>query len=119
MELAIKIEEFLKLIDTIRPEYNRNFEIVGEMDKQAQDQLHSLELDNLNYKERAKLATQMYKSRKERRYAKDMVSLLEPFEFWISDQLNAKAINKLKIVLGEVRKKEDAMAKRIYRKRGN
>lgn len=65
------ISAFLNLIIQSENEYQFALELQRAEEKKTQDVLHMLELDNLNYKERAKLATQLKNIRQKRRRYKD------------------------------------------------
>ncbi|CCY68993.1 putative uncharacterized protein [Clostridium sp. CAG:678] len=80
----------------------------------TQDYLHELELSNLNYAEREKIATKLRNVRRERRKAKDYIEICEPLEEFIHNGNNQKFIGKLKEVLGQVRKLEKSHRNRIY-----
>ena len=69
----------------------------------TQDYLHELELSNLNYAEREKIATKLRNVRRERRKAKDYIEISEPLEEFIHNGNNQKFVGKLKEVLGQVR----------------
>ena len=111
------IEAFLNRLDEVKPAYDWHFNNVGERDKESTDYLHSLELDGLGYAARAKLATKWKLNRTDRRKSKDMVVLLEPVMKFLEDEMNKKTINRLRNVLGEVRKQEETQKNRGYRKR--
>lgn len=115
--VSSNISLFLNYVEKCRSAYQYCYEQVNLKDKETQDILHKLELDNLHYKERAVLATQLQKIRKERRIMKDEVEELAAFIEWINN--NTTAINKLKEVLGETRKQENYHANRVYHPRVN
>ena len=77
----------------------------------TQDILHKLELDGLNYRERAKLATQLADIRRQRRTYKDEVEAYADIADFVKD--NKNFINKLEQLLGKVRKVEKS---HVYRK---
>ena len=80
----------------------------------TQDYLHSLELDDLKCDERSKIATKLMINRKDRRYYKDRVEEFEPIVQFFDDPQNKKVLDKLKQVLGQVRKAENYHKDRIY-----
>ena len=53
-KLSQTISEICAFLDTSVKDYNYNYEQVQVMDKLTQDYLHKLELDGLDYRERAK-----------------------------------------------------------------
>lgn len=76
--------------------------------------MHQLELDNLKCAERSKVATQLAICRKDRRYYKDKVTELQKLVDFLKEPENKKVIEKLKKVLGEVKKEERAHENRFY-----
>lgn len=87
------------------------------LDKLTQDYLHSLELDNLDYKQRAKLATQLAACRRQRRASKDTVETLEPLITFIESDKGKNMLNMMREVLGKTRKIEEKMEYRQYRRK--
>ena len=81
-------------------------------DMKTQDILHKLELENVNYKERAKLATQLANIRKERRKYKNEFQEHADIAHFAKD--NEKFIHQLEQLLGNVRKVEKYHAERQY-----
>lgn len=80
--------------------------------KKTQDYLHKIELENLNYKERAKLSTKLMENRKLRRKYKDEYEELSPLSNFVAE--NKVFIRKLEQLLGEVRKVEKYHTNRQY-----
>lgn len=72
------ISDFVQMMEEASKDYAWNYDEVNRMDRLTQDYLHKLELDNLDYKERAKVATQIAKCRQARRACKDTVEVLKP-----------------------------------------
>ena len=60
------ISDFVQMMEEASKDYAWNYDEVNRMDRLTQDYLHKLELDNLDYKERAKVATQIAKCRQAR-----------------------------------------------------
>ena len=83
----------------------------------TQDYLHKLELENLTYGERAKVATKLAQCRKLRRESKDTVEILEPFILFLENDKGKRLSGLLSEVLGKVRKLEERMEGRTYRYR--
>lgn len=108
------IEEFLNFLSDVKSKYNFAFDEVNQQDKLTQDYLHSIELDNLKYEERNKIATKLVINRKDRRYYKDIVEEYEPIVEFLDDSNNKKIINQLTQVLGKVRKQEERHKNRVY-----
>lgn len=111
------ISEFLNFVVEAQAQYKIYFDEVGRQDKLTQDYLHSLELDNLKYDERSKVATRLMMNRKDRRYYKNRVEELESIVQFMEDVQNKKAIDKLTQVLGQTRKIEERQKDRKYKPR--
>ena len=109
------ISAFLNMIDQVQSDYAWNSEEITRLDKLTQDYLHILELDSPDYKERAKIATQLQKCRQDRRTSKDTIEILEPLVSYLDTDNGKKAINLMKEVLGRTRKAETKMEHRVYR----
>ena len=87
---------------------------VDRLEKLQQDYLHKLELEDLKYEGRAKVATQLARCRQQRREAKDMKTALEPLVFWLDTDKGKQLTNMLNEVLGQTRKVENKLKDRIY-----
>lgn len=90
-----------------------------QLNNTTQDILHDLELGDLNYKERAKVATKLAGVRRERRVEKDTVEELEDFVSWYTDPVTKRVLDQLRNVLGKVRKQEEYHENRSYKKKGD
>ena len=90
-----------------------------QLNNTTQDILHDLELGDLNYKERAKVATKLAGARRERRVEKDTIEELEDFVSWYTDPVTKRVLDQLRNVLGKVRKQEEYHENRSYKKKGN
>lgn len=108
------ISEFLDFISNINSAYNDCLDEMKKQEQLTQDYLHSLELDDLRYDERNKIATKLATNRKDRRYFKDRVEEYEPIIKFLNEPQNKNILNKLKNVLGEVRKMENYHKDRFY-----
>lgn len=106
------ITAFLNLIIQSENEYQFALELQRAEEKKTQDILHMLELDNLNYKERAKLATQLKNIRQKRRRYKDEVEELECIVQFKKE--NKNLVNMLTQLLGKQRKVEKSHIDRHY-----
>ena len=111
------IKETCDMLNRAISDYNFAYERVHELDGLKNDILHSLELDGLNYEERAKLATKLTKLLQERREFKDIVATLTPLVEFLQSDRGATTLNLLKEVLGKTRKVENYMCSCTYRKR--
>ena len=108
------ITEFLNFLSGVESSYQFSVDEMQTQEKLTQDYLHSLELDNLDYKERSKIATKLATNRKDRRYYKDKVEEYQPIIEFLNNPQNKKVINELKNVLGQVRKQEEYHKNRFY-----
>lgn len=113
------ISDFLNFIAAAQSHYKFCLEEMVNQDKLTQDYLHSLELDELKYNERNKLATKLTINRKDRRYYKDRVEELESIVQFFEEPQNKKVLDKLTNVLGAVRKAEGYHKHRTYVPRVN
>lgn len=109
-----KISMFCALADATIKENAAASEEITKLDKLTQDYLHMLELNHLNYKERAKIATKLSKCRQERRRAKDVADITAPLTDFLQADKGKIALNSLKEILGQTRKIERLMNIRSY-----
>lgn len=113
-KLSEQISDFIKLINSAVPSFNYFYDKMLEQDKITQDILHKLELEDVKYNERARLATELQKVRRDRRKYKDCVEELELIKNFALDDKNKKFINNLGQLVGAVRKVEKYHADRHY-----
>lgn len=112
IKVSTSISNFLNLFKEIEQAYPYMEEKLQEQDKLTQDLLHQLELENLKYKGRAKVATKLSQVRRARRNYKDYIEELQPVITYI--QNNKKVINDLQKLLGDTRKQEKKHVNRRY-----
>lgn len=110
------ITEFLNLIDRARDEYFVAAQKVSEENKRQQDLLHDIEFTT-NSRERNKLCTKLHRSRKERRYWKDIQEETEIIAKFADDATNKGTIDRMKQMLGQLRKMERYHTDRTYTRR--
>ena len=108
------ITEFLNFLSSIESSYKFCLAEMKRQEQLTQDYLHSLELDDLRYEERNKVATKLAINRKDRRYYKDRVEEYEPIIKFLNEQKNKNVVNQLKQVLGECRRAENYHKDRFY-----
>lgn len=101
-------------MDQVIKDYVWNTEQSIRMDQLTQDYLHMLELEELNYSERAKLATKLMQCRQLRREYKDTVEILEPLVQFLDSDRGRNMLNLLREALGKTRKVEKLMENRMY-----
>lgn len=116
-QFSMDIVNFLDMITSAKDDYDWNLDEVIRLDKLTQDYLHMLELENLDYRQRAKVATKISKCLQLRRASKDTVEVLKPFIEFIDSGKGRQMINLTKEVLGKTRKVEQRMVDRAYRYR--
>ena len=108
------ISEILSILENAKKDYEWNDAERRRCESLTQDYLHSLELDGLTYKQRAKVATQLALCRKERREHKDMVMALDPLVTFLESDKGKNMINLMREALGKTRKIETHMETRRY-----
>lgn len=108
------IVALVSMLDSAKKDYEWNSQSVKSMDELTQDYLHSLELDHLGYKERAKIATKLSECRRERREHKDMAMNLEPLVTFLDSEKGRQMMNLMREALGKTRKIENYMQNRRY-----
>ena len=116
-QFSTTISDFCSMVTEVVQDYEWNKTEVNRLDRLTQDYLHKLELDNLDYRERAKVATQLTKCRQLRRASKDTVEILEPFVEFIESDKGKQTMNLMREALGKTRKVERYMENRTYRYR--
>lgn len=106
------ISDFLTIVRIAEQNYKVYEDLLANEDKLTQDILHTLELEDINYNEKAKLATKLKTNRKDRRYYKDVFMIIEELVKW--KQEYKQSYEMLKQLLGRVRKIEQYQKERNY-----
>ncbi len=114
-QFSENISDFCKMISGIQEDYQWNCSEISRLDKLTQDYLHMLELNGLDYGERAKVATKLARCRQERRESKDTVAVLDPLIQFLESGEGKSMMNAMKKILGKTRKVEENMKLRTYR----
>lgn len=109
------ISDFCNMVAEAKSDYEWNKAEVSRLDRLTQDYLHQLELNGLDYRERAKVATKLAECRRLRRASKDTVEILEPFIEFIDSEKGKQTMNLMREALGKTRKVEKYMENRTYR----
>lgn len=112
--LSEEISGFLRLMEDCQKDYEWAMEEETRLEKLTQDYLHLIELSDLSYHDRARLASKLKECRRERRNAKDMVTILEPVTEFLSTERGKLLTGQLQQVLGKVRKAEKHLEQRTY-----
>lgn len=110
------ISDFLDFLSQAKSDYAIAIDGIKTEEKRQEDLLHEIEFCG-NAKERSKKATRLNTCRKDRRYYKDIHEETAIIQEYLNDPVNKKAIDKLREVLGSVRKSERYHADRVYRPR--
>ena len=108
------LENFLSLLRSTEEQHNIHYENVGKYNNEQQNILHDFE-NEPSYQERAKLGTKLTKLRYERRISKDTVELTKDIVQFCKE--NKAFIGKLERLLGDLRKKENELENRVYKRR--
>ena len=116
-KLSEEISKILVYFRQIQSKYEINRQKLSEYDKHTNDFNHALELDDLNYKERARLATKQRDNLIERRKCKDEMYEYQPLVDLLSSKDGLRFMNLLGETLGKIRKQEKAHEGRVYHKR--
>ena len=123
MELSKNIESILNIFEQCKSDSQMYETKLKEAESEESDILHQVEgVDEYckappKYNERAVLATRLQEVLLNRREAKDLIKLNKPILEFINSETGQKAINMLKMRLGDVRKIEDSMETRRYYRR--
>lgn len=116
-KLSEELSFLLSFLRNVKLIYSNNRELLSMYDRKTSDFNHALELDNLNYKERAKLATKQRDNLLERRKCKDIIYEYQPLAELLETKDGVRFLNLLNEVLGKIRKQEKLHENRIYHKR--
>ena len=108
------ISEFIGMMDGAKKDFDWNVDQVRRAENLTQDYLHKLELEDLNYKERAKIATKLAVCRQDRRDSKNMVEVLAPLVQFLDSDKGRQMMNLMRDALGKTRKVEEKMRNRRY-----
>ena len=114
MDCSGEIKKFLDFLNRAENFYTFCKENQRNEENLTQDLLHKIELENLSRSELSKMMTKLKTCRKERRYFKDRCEELEDLIELLSDSQGQSFENKLKNVLGQVRKNENYHKSRTY-----
>lgn len=108
------ISEFLKQMDQMQKDYDWALQEEDRLEKLTQDYLHMLELTELSYRDRARIAKYIKECRIERRNAKDVIATAAPVVDFLNSEKGKELIGQLQQTLGRVRKAENNIEIRTY-----
>lgn len=106
------IETFLNFLRETERQYHIAEANEQEANDETQDLLHSIELEQHDDAEFARMSRDLQRVRRQRREAKDTMSETLPVLDWIDS--NRQVIKGLEQLLGQVRKAEKNTENRIY-----
>lgn len=107
-------ELLLKSIDYILDQYPKNYDIVGEMDKQCCDITHEIEFTPLDVQRGYKLAKQLQDVKKIRRIAKDENELLKAMYDFLTQGTSTAFKNGFINALQKAKQREKTLPLRVY-----
>lgn len=106
--------DILKTLQSIKTKFSDTFKKVRDYDKQQSDLIHKLELEDLSYHEKAHIALELEKNRKERRKFKDSNEVLIGMNNLLNDTNNEKAIIYFAKELIRIKKLQEGQTNRTY-----
>lgn len=106
------IENFLAYLREMEQLHNISLMNESEANDATQDILHSLELEEHDYHEIARLGKKLKEVRQSRRAAKDLIRQTYPIVEWAEN--NRSVIKGVEQLLGKVRKEEKNAEGRFY-----
>ena len=106
------IETFLTFLRETEQQYHMAEADEQEANDATQDLLHSIELEEHDHDEYARLSEELKTIRQKRRKAKDTMSETLPVLDWV--ETNRAVLKSLERLLGDVRKAEKNTEGRIY-----
>ena len=115
--ISESIKAIITLFGQATADHKYSYDRVNALDRETQDILHSLELDNLSQNERSKITTRLVNVRRERRGHKDLAQATEPLALFLESDKGRQMCNLLGEALGKTRKVENYHKTRTYHKR--
>lgn len=112
--LSEQLSEVLRLFDQVQKDYDWSVREETRLEQLTQDYLHMLELDNISYRGRARVAKALKECRMERRLVKDQAAITKLVVDFLTGEKGKMMIPQMQQVLGKVRKEENYIARRTY-----
>ena len=106
--------DILETLKSIKEQFYDTLKNVKDYDNQQSDLIHKLELEDLSYHEKAHIALELEKNRKERRKFKDINEILSGMNNLISNSNNEKAIIYFAKELIRTKHLKEGKANRTY-----
>ena len=113
MNRSENISQFLNFIEQAKTDYQASIDGVKTEEKRQEDLLHEIEFCT-SANERSRLATKLHKCREARRKYKDVQEETSWVVSFVTDPANKKTFDKMKQLLGNVRKAEKYHENRVY-----
>lgn len=107
-----ELEDFILFLNECEADLKNAREVETLMDRQTQDILHHIELEESSHYDYICEGVSLKDIRNRRRVAKNEEKVLTPMVEWVC--ANRKTIDSLRQVLGKIRKEERAAAQRFY-----
>jgi hypothetical protein len=111
------IKDYNNLCKNINTLFNDAREEHQECENKTIDYYHTLELEKLDYHQRAKLTTQQQKNLIKRRKCKDYIEFLTPLKKWLGNGQTTHTNNQLTQALREMERVVNKRDGRKYQKR--
>lgn len=112
--LSVEISTLIKRLNQVQQDFDWCNKVEEQMNALSQDYLHQLELVEMTYHERARVATELQRCRVNRRAAKDTAAISEPLVVFLRSDRGKALFSQLSEVLGQTRKVEKTMSQRSY-----
>lgn len=110
--ISEQIDVFLSFLRDCEQQYHMADADEQEANSGTQDILHSLELEEHDYRDFARLSKELREVRRKRRSAMDLKRITAPVLDWLDE--NKDTVKSLERLLGDVRKAERSTENRIY-----
>lgn len=115
--MSDNLKSVIDFFEQARKDYKYASDQLDLCDKETQDILHSLELDDLSLNEKRRMATRLSRVRKKRRENKNIIELYQPLYDFLTNEQGKRTYNLLREILGKVRKTEEYHRTRTYHKK--
>ena len=115
------IAKFWQFIHQIESKSEISAQDESKIDKEIQDLLHKIEIEECSEEESLKIIKRIKELRQERRDCKDYLTLVAPLIEFLKDESNAKCLKTLANIAGRVNNKAKQLGNRVYflRTKGN